>query len=257
MKKTTGITGHRGASGLAPENTLDAFKKNVEVGGSVLELDVRLTRDGKLVCFHDDRLDRITPEKGLVSDWEWEALKDVPVMKTAFNGAYPNARIPLLSEVFAQIPAPNQIVVEIKKDLERPALLVARTMEECTRANALSRIRFISFEIDLLRRVRAWKPDSRGPEPQGVVMAPLGTKANRDQMIEFAKELKAIAIHLNHTGIDEEWTKRVHDAGFLVNAWTVNQEADWERLAAVGVDEVTTDFPDRALAFFKKRDAQA
>src|SRR5687767_6359652 len=88
------IAGHRGAMGMAPENTMPGFHKAVELGVRLVELDVRLTRDGKVVCFHDDRLDRVAAERGRVADWDWAALSKVPVMPGAFGGAYAEARIP-------------------------------------------------------------------------------------------------------------------------------------------------------------------
>lgn len=242
------IVAHRGASGLAPENTLPAFKKAVELGAPWVELDVHLTRDGVAVCFHDDRLDRLTPEKGKLSDWEWEPVSKLPVMPGAFGGQYPEARIPLLLDVFKNIPAPTRFTVELKKETERPALLVARTMEAILAADVLDRVRFISFEQDLLRQLRAWKADGRtGADlPIGV----LGSRKDRDQMFERAREVKAVAIHLNSPAVDEAWRAQVREQGFLVNAWTVNTEGEWGRLAGLKVEEVTTDFPDRARTFF-------
>lgn len=242
------IVAHRGASGLAPENTLASFQKAIEVKAPWVELDVVLTRDGRAVCFHDNRLDRLTPEKGLITEWEWEPLSKLPVMPGAFNGQYPEARIPLLLDVLKTLPPHARFAVELKKELERPGLLVARTMEAVLAAGVLDRVRFISFEQDLLRRVRGWKADGRtGSDfPLGVI----GSKKDRDQMIERAKEVKAAAIHLNFGGIDEAWRAQAREAGFLVNAWTVNTEGEWGRLAGLKVEEVTTDFPDRALAFY-------
>ena len=244
------IVAHRGASGTAPENTLSAFKKAVADGAPWVELDVKLTRDGVAVVFHDERLERLTPETGLITDWEWEPLSTVPVMPGAFNGGYPEARIPLLADVLKAIPASARFAIELKKELERPALLVARTMEAVLQTDVLKRLRFISFEQDLLERLRAWRADGKtGAEsPLGVI----GSRGARDQMVGRAKAVQAEAIHLQSPAVDAALVTDARAQGLRVNAWTVNTESEWERLAGLKqVEEITTDFPDRALAYFK------
>src|SRR3954447_16619904 len=106
------IVGHRGAAAAAPENTLASFRKALDLGLRAVELDVRLTRDGLPVCFHDDRLERVTPERGLLADWDWGPLSSVPVLPGAFRGAYPDARIPLLETVLRELPADCRFLVE-------------------------------------------------------------------------------------------------------------------------------------------------
>ena len=69
------VIGHRGASAYAPENTMAAFKKAVEIGVAEVETDVRFTKDGKLLLFHDPTLDRTTGGSGLPSDFTLEELK--------------------------------------------------------------------------------------------------------------------------------------------------------------------------------------
>src|SRR4051794_35718365 len=96
LSSTPLIVGHRGAAGLAPENTLAGFLKALELGVRCIEFDVRLTRDGAPVIFHDDRLDRVTAESGLVAERAWAELREVAVLPGAFGGAYPDARIPAL-----------------------------------------------------------------------------------------------------------------------------------------------------------------
>ena len=69
------VWAHRGASGYAPENTLDAFQKAIDMGADGIELDVQLTKDGKVVVVHDEVIDRVSDGSGLVQDYTYEELK--------------------------------------------------------------------------------------------------------------------------------------------------------------------------------------
>jgi glycerophosphoryl diester phosphodiesterase len=233
------IIGHRGAAGVAPENTLPSFRRALADGLRQVELDVRLTLDGELVCFHDDRLDRVTPQRGRVTEWAWAALSAVPVLPGAFGGAYPDARIPLLSEVFAGLPEDCRYLVELKADPVRPAEVVERTLAVIAAAGAGDRCRLISFDADLLRLARG-----AGSE------IPLGFIAgvrDRDTLLPVGKELGALALHLQHSAIDAQFLAAAQDAGFLLNCWTVNTVEEVRRLVGLGVHEITTDFPETAL----------
>lgn len=74
-QEKTKVWAHRGASGYAPENTLDAFRKAVEMGADGIELDVQMTKDGELVVIHDETIDRVSNGKGWVKDYTYEELK--------------------------------------------------------------------------------------------------------------------------------------------------------------------------------------
>ena len=73
-QEKTKVWAHRGASGYAPENTLDAFRKAVEMGADGIELDVQMTKDGELVVIHDETIDRVSNGKGWVKDYTYEEL---------------------------------------------------------------------------------------------------------------------------------------------------------------------------------------
>ena len=112
MERTL-VWGHRGASGYAPENTMAAFEKAVEMGADGIELDVQLTKDGELVVIHDETIDRVSDGSGWVKDFTYAKL-----IKHNFNRTHPeyeHAQIPTLEEVYALIkPTDLTINVEIK-----------------------------------------------------------------------------------------------------------------------------------------------
>lgn len=232
--------GHRGAAGLAPENTLPSFRKAVELGVRVLELDVRLTRDGVPVVFHDDRLDRVTAGRGLLAEHDWAGIAVLPVLPESFRGAYPEARIPELASLLPALPADCRYLVELKPDPERGRELVDRTLAVLRAAGNLTRCRFISFDWDLLTRVRELEADA--------ALGLLTGKPVWDALFSRAAELRAETVQPQHGLVDEAFLRRARDGGLRVNAWTVNRPEEVRRLAQMGMDEITTDYPDVALA---------
>ena len=95
----TKVWAHRGASGYAPENTLEAFKKAEKMKADGVELDVQLTKDGELVVIHDETVDRVSGEKGFVKDYTLKELKRLKVSKH-MPSYDKKTRIPTLDEVF-------------------------------------------------------------------------------------------------------------------------------------------------------------
>ncbi len=109
----TKIWAHRGASGHAPENTLEAFELAVRQGADGVELDVQLTRDGELVVIHDEEVDRVSGVKGFVKDFTLAELKKLNVNRPCPK--YENVRIPTLREVYELLrPSGLEINVELK-----------------------------------------------------------------------------------------------------------------------------------------------
>lgn len=94
----TKVWAHRGASGYAPENTLEAFEMSVKQQADGVELDVQLTKDGELVVLHDETLDRTTDGKGFVKDYTLKEVQALKAVKT--HPEYQTGRIPMLAEVY-------------------------------------------------------------------------------------------------------------------------------------------------------------
>lgn len=108
------VIAHRGASAYAPENTMTAFEKAIELGAQGLELDVQLSSDGKLVVIHDEKLDRTSNAKGWVKDKTLDELKSLD-FGSWFSKAFAGEKIPLLDEVMELISAWDGILnIEIK-----------------------------------------------------------------------------------------------------------------------------------------------
>jgi len=244
------VIAHRGASGLAPENTLPAFAAAVEHGAHMIELDVWPTRDGELVVLHDETVDRTTDGTGRVTEMTLAQVKalDAGYRFTADGGAtFPwrgqGVTIPTLEEALNAFPD-MPFLVEVKypdPDIV-PALL--RVID---RAGARDRVMISSFHSAVVQRVRQMAPDI----PTGY-----GQEEAVRYLILQRLGLGALFPPVAHALQVPEWYGglRVVNPGFLrlarrqgvdVHVWTINDEESMERLAALGVDGIVTDYPDR------------
>jgi len=134
------ILGHRGFSSAYPENTLIAFKKAIEAGADGVELDVWLTRDGKVIIMHDETIDRTSDMSGRQKEMTLEELRKADV-----GGG---ERIPTLEEVFEVLPEDAMVNVELK---DREA---AREVARLVKSNNPERVLVSSFDVEALREYR-------------------------------------------------------------------------------------------------------
>ncbi|HYF24694.1 MAG TPA: glycerophosphodiester phosphodiesterase [Baekduia sp.] len=227
MGATAQVIAHRGASAQAPEHTFAAFDLALEQGADVLELDVRLTADGRPVVLHDATLERTT---GLVA-----AIADTP------SWALPRGTGPLLlDDVFGRYGDATAWLLELK-DAE-PGL-VAGVLEAIARHRLAGRCTVQSFEHAALRRVRVAAP--------AFAVAPLlrpglPARVRRDAVARAGRW--AAGIGVAHHEADAALILHAHARGLAVRCWTANARPDLERLVALGVDGLVTDVPDLARA---------
>lgn len=230
------VIAHRGASGTRPENTLAAFRRALELGADMVELDVQLTRDGEVVVIHDRSLERTTDGVGPLAA---RTLAELRMLDAGawFDPRFAGERVPTLAEVVAAVPL--AINVELKPDgddgLEGRALAVVEA------AGALERVVFSSFEMAALERLRA---RSRSAE-----LAVLWETAPISEAVARCRRVAARALHLRKDRVRAAVLATAAAAELQVRVWTVNERAEMERLAAAGVDAIFTDYPERFLLF--------
>ena len=248
------VIAHRGGRGLWPENTVFAFQHAVGLGVDALELDVRSSADGELVILHDERVDRTTNGQGRVQDLSWAELKELDAgykWTTDAGETYPyrdrEIRIPRLKEVLTQF---REVPMSIEIKQESPSI-VAPFCAALRNAGHGPKVLASSFKSDLVKAFRTTCPE-------------VATSATAGEATLFwaLEQLFLSSFYAPPCGsfqVPERWAKlRVVDAGFLAAAhargltahvWTVNDLADLERLVALGVDGIITDYPDRLLRF--------
>jgi glycerophosphoryl diester phosphodiesterase len=228
------VIAHRGASGTCPENTLPAFRRAVEVGAHMIELDVQLTADGHAVVIHDTTLRRTTTGRGAVRR---RTLAEIAALDAGswFSPRFAGARVPTLRAVLAEIAIPINVELKAAGDdgLER------RVLEAVGEAGALRRVVFSSFDAESLRRLRALAPDAD--------LGVLWSGRAYAKALALADGLGAKSVHLRKDSVVPAAVAAAHDAGLSVRVWTVNTAADLAFLTSAGIDGVFTDYPERFL----------
>ncbi len=230
--------GHRGASGLTPENTKIAFFKALDLGADAIEFDVQLTRDEVVIVFHDETLDRTTDGAGRVADTDFATVRDLDA-GSWFGTAFAKIEVPTLTEVLQALGKRCLINIELKPD-ERGELLAKHVVTEVARFDLFDSIVFSSFDIDSLSAMRRMVPGVR----LGVVFA----EGGEDRAMSAARRLEAESVNPEARLVDDQLIAKAHGWGFAVWAWTANDRKEIERLCNIGVDGIFSDYPDRVVA---------
>ena len=231
------ILGHRGASGHAPENTLEAFKLAMDMGAEGFELDVHLSKDGELVVIHDETVDRTTDGKGLVCEKTVAELKALDACNKM--EAYRGAKIPTLREVYELILDTDHIVnVEIKTD----DIFYPQIEEKCLALEAemgmKGRIVYSSFNHYTTRKVRELAPDAQIGMLFGDVLV---------EPYDYCKSVGANLLHPNKANLNVPgFAEKAKEAGLGINVWTDNTEDYMQKCLDCGAG-IVTNYPDVAV----------
>lgn len=226
------IIAHRGLSAAAPESTRAAILAAAASGAHMVELDVQTTRDGRLIVFHDDRLERTTTGSGLVAEARYARLARLDA-GSWFHPRFAGERILLVSQALRLIPRRLGVNLELKTTPHRAAL-ARRFLRAIRRAGVSARLLVSSFDPRLLRLV----------QPAGLPLA-LICRARADDSLRRAIRMGCSAWHPFHALVTPRRVARAHAAGLRVHAWTVDDRRLARRLARCGVDGVFTNDPAR------------
>lgn len=234
---------------MGPENTLVAFDLGAATGADGMELDVHLSRDGRVVVCHDPTLEPTTDATGPLADRtaaELAALNATLRYGTDLEHVWtgPRAGIPTLDEVLARYPGAT-VIVEIK---DGTSACAAAVVDAVRHAGALDRVCVGSFSLLALKAVRALEPRmvtgaARKEGQWALYRAWFGASPGRVayrafQVPEQAGRLKVVT---------PRFIRAAHKRDLSLYVWTVNEEADMRRLFDLGVDGIITDRPDLAV----------
>ena len=220
--------GHRGAAGLEPENTLTSFAKAIDLGVDMVELDVHLTKDKKLIVIHDDKLNRTTNGRGLVKNKTLKQIKKLCIGKKEI--------IPTLEEVFDLVNKRVIINIELKgRGIAKP---VARIVKKYVRDKKwpLSCFFASSFKEKELRDFKKLCPK---------IKLGLIAKDKKTDFVKSAKRLGAFSLNLSFKLINKKIIKDLHNQGFKVFVWTINKKNNIKKIKSLGVDGIVSDFPNK------------
>ena len=234
----TQIFAHRGASGYAPENTLEAFNMAAQMGAEGVELDVHLTLDGEIVVAHDESIDRVSDGSGRIAKMTLEDLR-----KYHFNRAFPeflHATIPTLKEVFELLKNTRMTInIELKNSIVYYEQLEEKCLSLVREMGMEKRVLFSSFNHYSIARMVQLAPDI----PCGLLY-----DATLYRPWEYASRLKVAAIHPHFSELQVEGeVEEAHRNNLMVNVWTVNSMTDIRKCLKLKPDIMITNYPDRAL----------
>lgn len=231
----TQITAHRGFSTAAPENTLAAFQAALDSDADYIELDVQLTKDGELVVFHDETIERTTDGKGKISSYTYEELQQFSAGSWfSKDGEFADERIPLLSEVLELCDNDIMLNIEIKRHGNVSA--VAEKVVELIQEYDLRKSCYVSsFSYPALKAVK--KLD---PKIKTALIANLATSTSYAQL----KNIDAVS--MNYIFVNKSIVNTAHLNGKKVFVWTVDRPSDMHKMITLGVDNIITNRPDTA-----------
>jgi glycerophosphoryl diester phosphodiesterase len=231
------VIGHRGAAGLAPENTLISLRRARMEGAKWVEFDVKLTGDGIPILFHDDTLNRTTSGKGPVKDCPFERIRKLEA-GAWFGASFAGARVPTFDEAIQTLAAEGLGAnVEIKPNpgearatAEAVCNAIAETWPESVPDPVIS-----SFDRDAMAVTRDMLPDTE----RAILFHGLPKDWKR-----IAAELGCRAVHASNRQMTETLAAQVIAAGLHLRVFTVNDPVRAETLRQWGVSAVFTDRPD-------------
>lgn len=230
---TIQVIAHRGASGEAPENTLAAFRRAMEIGVDAVELDVHLSADGVPVVIHESLLDRTTGVAGLVKDLPLAALRQLDAGRW-FGERFAGERIPTLVEALEML-RPVRVIVEIKNGpIYYPG--IAGRVADAVRAVGHPAVTVSSFDHPVLLEVRALAP---------VLETAVLYFARPFDPVRLARDVGADILHPHWSYITPEVVAAARSAGLRVEAWVVDERTHLAHTVCLGVDGIITSYPDR------------
>lgn len=218
------VTGHRGAMGAEPENTLRSFRRAVQEGCDEIELDLRVTADGRLVVLHDATVDRTTNGSGAVADL---TLDEVRALDAGLG-----EQVPTWAEVVAAVDVRFQ--AEVKAEAAVPLLAESlRADPDLARRTLVT-----SSHAEVLLAVRRELPDAE----TGLI---LGRTPAFAEIVTRTTAADAGTALCGIAGLTAEGVADLHERGFDVTAWPVPDEHVLATAVDLAVDGITTDHPDR------------
>ena len=250
---------HRGASALAPENTIEAFRLAVEAGAGGLELDVHMTRDGHVAVIHDATVDRTTNGSGEVSQMTIHELREFDAGYNFSPDGGPTrpyrgrgARVPTLGEVLEEFPevavnieikAPTPGIEETVLGVLREAFASRRTLVVSTPHAIVKRFRKVSGGLI-----------STGASRWEIGVFYISSRLRLERLMRPAYD--ALQVPVRHRGIlvvTPHFVRAAHDRGVRVDVWTINQADEMRRLLDLGVDVIMTDRPSTLAEVLENR----
>ena len=213
--------GHRGARAYEPENTLSSFRKAVELGANAVELDVRKTKDGKLVVIHNSDVNKTTNGEGAVNELTLEQIQKLVTDK--------GEHIPTLDDVLDSVGKKVKVLVEIKEvGTEKQVLDLIH------KKGITDNVILVSFHEESLKKIR----EINDKVETGLIYV------RHKNPVQTALDLKATYLLSLYSFTYSANVKKAHEKGLKVIVWTINKKEEVEEYKKKGVDGIASDRPD-------------
>ncbi|MCA0172226.1 glycerophosphodiester phosphodiesterase [Bacillus sp. RAR_GA_16] len=242
---------HRGASGHAPEHTIPSYKLGEQMKGDYIEVDLQMTKDGKLIAMHDETVDRTTNGTGRVKDYTLEEIKELDAgswfnekYPEKANPAYEGIQVPTLEEVIQTFGTGARYYIETKSPdvypgMEEELLRILNKYNLTGVNERSSKVLIQSFSQESLVKMHNLNPNL--PLIQLISYKKPAT-ISEDELQELSKY--AVGVGMSASKIDQTYVQNVRNAGLLIHPYTVNDKEDMRRLLDWGVSGMFTNYPD-------------
>jgi len=234
------IIAHRGESYDAPENTLASINLAWKRNANAVEIDVRLTKDNKVVVIHDKNTKRTTERNKPVKVQTLKELKELDAGKFKHK-KWQGERIPLFGEVLATVPINKKLIIEIKCAAD----IINFLKEEISKSGLnADQIEIIGFDISVVAKAKQALPDFKVLWLHELDYTIIGKvfSPSVDKLIEEVKENNLDGLDLwAGKFITREFVQKIKSNGLLLYVWTVNDPAKAKMLRSFGIDGITTD----------------
>ena len=229
------IIGHRGASDDAPENTISSIKEAFIQGADGVEVDVRITKDGKVICMHDKNTLRTTGSSLDVNKVKYSELKELDAGSWK-SSAWVNEPIPLLKEALEEVPTDKEIFIEVKTGLEIIDPLTSLVLNSKI---MLKNISIISFNDRVIKEIKLCLPDTTCN-----LLTAFDPSYNEQDLPQLLKEIGADGVGAqNHPKLTKDFIDKIKSTNKDVHVWTVNEGDEAKKYSMLGLSSITTNKP--------------
>jgi glycerophosphoryl diester phosphodiesterase len=238
------VISHRGANKYAPQNTMPAFRKSIELGIDGFETDVHFSADGYIVICHNYTVDETSNGMGNVADMTLERLRELD-FGSYFSDEFKGTQLPTLKEFLdlCQDDSVKVMNIEIKEPKDGKKDIADKTIEEVKANGLFDKLLISSFDPEIIKRCKEVDPACK----TGFLYSPDRPITYTKMLlsyVEYAKELGADYLHPHFSLVNAKYVAKLHENGIGVNPWTVDDADTANRLLSYGVDGIITNVPD-------------
>ena len=241
------IIAHRGASKHAPQNTLSAFEKAIEMDADMIELDVHLSKDGEIVVMHDADVDSTTDGSGKLSEMSLEEIKRLDT-GSPFGEEFAGETVPTLEEVLETTNGETELNIELKTRSGKNEGIEEKVLGLLEEHQMEDEVLISSFSFESVEKVKNLNSNIS----VGLLYLTLPLTSWHSRRIH-KKYPWADAAHPWHRTIGKRHVRKLHEMGVEVNVWTVDGERNIRKMLESGVDGIITNSPGLARKLSKRK----